>query len=199
MTEKKDCNKHRWIPLVGMDKKKNVPTFLFTCLKCGDLKVGFRTIKISRFRLDMGGLPMNSVAGIKLIAKPTTESTASGLIISAIVNSNSRGVGAPLFMGTNGGFNVADATSSMSAPCVALAVEAGVGSKKVLLQGILRSDVWNWIVGPGSTSLVYLSNTTGLLTQTPPASKDSIVQPVGWALSANTIYFTPSMIYLTRG
>ena len=71
--EKTDCKKHKWIPLLGVDKKKSIPTSLFTCLKCGDLKVGVETIKISRFRLDMGELPINSVAGIRLIETPVAD------------------------------------------------------------------------------------------------------------------------------
>jgi hypothetical protein len=53
--------RHKWIPLLGRVGKKNVPTSLFTCLKCGDLKVGTRTIKISRYRLDMGDKPIKSI------------------------------------------------------------------------------------------------------------------------------------------
>ncbi|MFH1563849.1 MAG: hypothetical protein ABIF11_10615 [Nitrospirota bacterium] len=204
MKEKTDCNKHKWIPLLGVDKKKTIPTSLFTCLKCGDLKVGVETIKISRFRLDMGGLPINNVAGISLTNVPPTDvPMASGLIITATVNTNAQGIGAPLFMDVNGELNTADATSSATSPCVALAVEVGTGSKKVLLHGILRTGAWT--KGPGTAGLIYVSTTTGTLTQTPisdiennPPTTDKVIQPVGWALSNGFIYFAPSMIYLTH-
>ncbi len=198
MKEIIDCKKHKWIPLLGVDKKKTVPTFLFTCLKCGDLKVGTQTIKISRFRLDMGELPINNVAGIKLMNEPTANTTASGLIITAIVDTNAEGIGAPLFMAADGHLDTADADSSTTSPCVGLAMETGTGSKQVLLHGVLRVDAWNWTTGPGTSSLIYLSTTTGALTQTQPSGIDDVIQPVGWALSDDCIYFTPSMMYLTH-
>lgn len=196
--EKAECNNHKWIPLLGNDNGKNVPTSLFTCLRCGDLKVGTQTIKISRFRLDMGELPMNNVAAIKLMNEPTVDATASGLIVSATVDTNAEGIGAPLFMAADGHLDTADADSSTTSPCVALALETGTGSKKILVHGILRLDSWNWTIGPGSASLIYISTTTGTLTQTQPSGTDDVIQPVGWALSDDCIYFNPSMIYLTH-
>jgi len=198
MTEKTDCIKHRWIPLLGIDKKRSIPTSLFTCLKCGDLKVGVETIKISRFRLDMGELPINSVAGIKLMNEPTADTTASGLIVTATVDTNAQGIGAPLFMAADGNLDTADADTSATSPCVALALETGTGSKKILVHGVLRVDSWNWTRGPGTLSLIYVSTTVGTLTQTQPTGTDEVIQPVGWALSDDCIYFAPSMMYLTH-
>ena len=198
MSEKIDCNKHKWIPLLGVDKKKTVPTSLFTCLKCGDLKVGTQTIKISRFRLDMGELPINNVAGIRLMNEPTANTTASGLIITATVDTNAQGIGAPLFMAADGHLDTTDADSSTTSPCVALALETGTGSKKILVHGILRVDAWNWTIGPGTNTLIYISTATGELTQTQPSGTDDVIQPVGWALSDDCIYFAPSLIYLTH-
>lgn len=193
-----DCKRHKWIPLLGVDKKKTVPTFLFTCLRCGDLKVGTQTIKISRFRLDMGELPIYNAAGIRLMNPPSADTTASGLIITAVVGTNAEGIGAPLYMASNGHFHTANASSSTTSPCMALALDTGTGTKRVLVQGILRVDAWNWTVGPGTASLIYISTTTGTLTQTPPSNTDEVIQPVGWALSADAIYFAPSLIYVTH-
>lgn len=196
--EKIDCNKHKWIPLLGINKGKSVPTSLFTCLRCGDLKIGGQTIKISKFRLDMGELPIYNVAGIRLMNEPTADTTASGLIITATVDTNAEGIGAPLFMAADGHLDAADADSSTTSPCVALALETGTGSKKILVHGVLRLDAWNWTIGPGNASLIYVSTTTGALTQTQPSGTDDVIQPVGWALSDDCIYFSPSIIYLTH-
>ncbi|MGD0977363.1 MAG: hypothetical protein ABR875_03675 [Minisyncoccia bacterium] len=200
MKKKTDCNKHRWIPLLGVDKGKNVPTSLFTCLKCGDLKVGTETIKISQYRLDMGGLPINSVAAINLTNVPFADApVASGLIITATVDTNNQGIGAPLFMAANGNLNTTSANSSATSPCVALAIDTGTGSdKKILVHGILRKSGWSWATGPGTASLIYVSTSTGTLTQTKPSGADQVIQPVGWALASNCIYFAPSIIYLTH-
>lgn len=196
--EKIDCDKHKWIPLLGIDKKKSVPTNLFTCLNCGDLKVGTQTIKISRFRLDMGELPINSVAAINLMNEPSVDATASGLIIKANVTTNSQGIGAPLYMDVTGNLIEANASSSATAPCVAIAMDTGTGLKRVLVHGILRLDSWSWTMGPGTASLIYVDTSAGTLTQTQPSGTDQVIQPVGWALSDNAIYFAPSMIYVTH-
>ena len=198
MPVKTECVKHKWIPLLGMNRGKSVPTSLFTCLKCGDLKVGVETIKISRFRLDMGELPINNVAGIRLMNPPTADTNASGLIVTATVDTNAEGIGAPLFIAADGNLDTADADATTTAPCVALALETGTGSKKILCHGILRNDAWNWTIGPGDASLIYASTTVGTLTQTKPTGVDDVIQPVGWALSADSIYFSPSTIYLTH-
>lgn len=200
MTEKIECKDHNWIPLSGIDNGKTVPTSLFTCLKCGDLRVGAQTIKISRFRLDMGELPINNVTGIKLMNPPTADLTASGLIITATVDTNAQGVGAPLFMAADGHLDTADADTNATSPCVALALDAGTGAdKRILVHGILKNvNSWNWTTGPGDNSLIYVSTDVGTLTQTKPAvAENNVIQPVGWALSADCIYFAPSMIYLT--
>jgi len=183
---------------LGQDKDKSVPTFLFTCLNCGDLKVGTQTIKISRFRLDMGELPINSAAAINLMNPPSVDATASGLIIKASVTVNSQGIGAPLYMSAGGNLIEADATTSATSPCVALAMDTGTGLKRVLVHGVLRLDAWNWATGPGTASLIYVNTIAGTLTQTQPSGTDEVIQPVGWALSPDSIYFAPSMIYLTH-
>src|SRR3989344_5523069 len=121
MSEKIDCNKHKWIPLLGVDKKKTVPTSLFTCLKCGDLKVGTETIKISRFRLDMGELPINSVAGIKLIEAPATTQTVSGLTIS-MTYGESIVPGDLLYFKSDGKVYKADANVAGTYPVMGLAL-----------------------------------------------------------------------------
>lgn len=197
-SDKGECKNHEWIPLLGVDKGKNIPTSLFTCLKCGDLKVGERTIKISQYRMDMGELPIYQLQEMRLMNEPSSDTTASGLVVTATVDTNAEGIGAPLFMAADGHLDTTDADSSTTSPCVALALETGTGSKRVLLHGVLRNDAWNWTTGPGASSLIYVSTTTGTLTQSQPSGTDDVIQPVGWALSDDCIYFSPSMIYLTH-
>lgn len=197
-TNKSECKNHRWIPLLGVDKGKSIPTSLFTCLKCGDLKVGERTIKMSQYRMDMGELPIYQLQEMRLMNPPTADNTASGLVVTATVDTNNEGIGAPLFMAADGHLDTADADAATSSPCVALALETGTGSKRVLLHGVLRNDAWNWTTGPGTSSLIYVSTTVGTLTQTQPTGTDDVIQPVGWALTDDCIYFSPSMIYLTH-
>jgi len=148
--------------------------------------------------MDMGELPIYNVERIRLMNEPTSDTTASGLIVTATVDTNNEGIGAPLFMAADGNLDTADADASTTSPCVALALETGTGSKQILLHGVLRVDAWNWTKGPGTSSLIYVSTTVGTLTQTQPSDADDVIQPVGWALTDDCIYFSPSMLYLTH-
>lgn len=55
-----DC-KHQWAPLLAKVGKKTIPSLARVCLRCGELKIGEKTIRVSRFRLDMGGLPIENL------------------------------------------------------------------------------------------------------------------------------------------
>jgi len=56
----KTC-RHQWAPLLAKAGGGPTPTLLRVCLKCGDLKVGTQTIRISRFRIDMGANPIKNL------------------------------------------------------------------------------------------------------------------------------------------
>ena len=144
-----------------------------------------------------GDLDMND-KNIKLKMEPGSDDLSSGLIVTMTVDTNAEGIGAPLFMAADGHLDTADADASTTSPCVALALETGTGSKKVLLHGVMRNDGWNWTTGPGKASLIYASIVVGTLTQTQPSATDEVIQPVGYALSDDVIYFCPSMIYFTH-
>lgn len=179
---------------MGIDKMNVVPTSLFTCLMCGDLKVGTETIKISRFRLDMGELPINNVAGIKLNEVPTTNQTASGLIVS-MTYGESISKGNLLYFKSDGKVYLADANGASTYPVMGLALAtASSGSNNVLLHGIYTDTAYSFTVG----GVVYLSTTAGAATQSQPAATNDVIQVVGVATHANRIYFNPSADYLTH-
>jgi hypothetical protein len=129
---------------------------------------------------------------------PSADDTPSGIYVTRTVDTNAEGIGAPLYMAADGEFQTADADSVSTAPCVALAMETGTGSKKVLLYGVMRNDGWNWTVGPGNAGLIYLSTTIGTLTQTQPSGADDVIQVVGWAISADVMFFCPQLNYITH-
>jgi hypothetical protein len=200
MKEKTECDNHKWIPLLGMDKKKTIPTSLFTCLKCGDLRVGTQTIKISRFRLDMGELPINNVAGIKLIETPVADPPVSGFTVSMTYGESL--VPGDLLCFNNGAVWKANANTPGLYPVMGLALEnAGPDlsnvSHLVLLHGIYNNASryeFGTVGGP-----VYLSNTTlGTETQIQPSAANNIIQIVGIASHKDRIYFNPSRDYLTH-
>ena len=144
-----------------------------------------------------GDLDLND-KNITVKFPPSSDDTASGIIVTMTVDTNAEGIGAPLAMAADGHLDTADADSVDNMPCIALALETGTGSKKVLLYGVMRNDDWNWTTGAGAAGLVYVSTTVGTLTQTKPTGEDDVVQAVGWALSADVIFFCPSMMWITH-
>ncbi len=116
----------------------------------------------------------------------------------AQVDENDVGVYAALFMAADGHLETADADSDTTMPCIALALESGTGEKQVLLSGPVTNNSWNWTVGAGVAGLIYVNTLTGLLTQVKPDGTNDIIQPVGWALSATTMVFNPSGIYVVH-
>jgi hypothetical protein len=117
----------------------------------------------------------------------TSDGTYTGVTLPATVDTNGVGVGAVLAQGADFHWDEADADAVANCYGLALALESGTGTKLLLLQGQLCHTAWNW-----SPGLVYLSTTQGTLTQTPPSGTNDVVMVVGFALSADTIYFNPS-------
>ena len=112
--------------------------------------------------------------------------TYSGDIMTVTVDDANAAFGNALYCAADFHYERADATASGTMPCRMLALESGAGSKKVLLRGQICNTSWNWSVGD-----IYVSTTTGELTQIPPSSSGEMVQIIGHALSANTMFFDP--------
>lgn len=132
-----------------------------------------------------GDLDVNSY-NIDWGAILTTNSTYKGEIMSVTVDTNSVGYGCVLAQGADFHFDEADANSISNCYMISLALETGTGTKKVLLRGQICNTSWNWSNGP-----IYVSETLGQLTQSLPITEDAVVALVGWAVSADTIYFDP--------
>ena len=203
-TNKSECKNHKWIPLLGVDKGKNIPTSLFTCLKCGDLRVGEKTIKISQYRMDMGQIPIYNAAGIRLMEIPTASPPVSGFTVN-LTYGESITPGDLLCFASDGVVYKADATKNNSLyPVMGLALETASkgGSNLVLLHGVYsNASRYNFSTVGG---LVYLAATgsqganDGEETQNQPSAQDDVIQVVGTATHADRIYFSPSADYLTH-
>ena len=129
---------------------------------------------------------------LELDPTPDTDETANGIKTTKIVDSNATGFGALLFLASDGNYDEADATDDTLMPCKAMALESGTGSKQILKQGYVRDDSWSWTVG----GALYVSTTTGAMTQTAPSATGEIVQLIGFAQSATVIYFDPDNLFL---
>jgi len=127
---------------------------------------------------------------VQLDPTPTSDHTGNGEMASVTVDVNATGIGALLYVASDGNYEEADADAATTAPAQALALESGTGTKKVLLRGYFRDDTWTWTVG----GLLYLSTTSGAMTQTAPSGTGDQVQVVGYAVSADAIYFNPSLV-----
>ena len=127
-------------------------------------------------------------------AEPTSDDTGIGIKRSATVDSNSTGVGCPLYMASDGHYDQCDADAIATMPCSAIALETGTGTKEVMLWGVIRNDGWAFTAG----QIIYVSTTVGTLTATAPTGEDDVIQAVGVALTDDTIFFNPSYIYITH-
>lgn len=130
---------------------------------------------------------------IDLDLAPASDVNATGISATMTVDAGtgSTAVGQAYHIDTDGELVDADADGSATMPCMCLAMATGTGSKKVLLQGAIRNDAWNWTIG----GMIYVSTdptTTTGLTQTAPSGSGDFVQIVGVALTADIIYFNPS-------
>jgi hypothetical protein len=91
------------------------------------------------------------------------------------------------------GYDKAQANADIALPCLAMRVETGIGSRKLLKSGYVRNDAWNWTKG----QLLYVSpSTAGLITATKPSTTGQRVQIVGYAVSADIIYFNPDYTWI---
>lgn len=116
----------------------------------------------------------------------TTHGTWDGITARLDVDENTVGFSGALHMDADGNLIDCDADGTTTLPCFGLAIEAGVGSGKlILLQGKIVNTAWNWTIG----SVLYISPTVGGLSAT-VASGDYYNQ-VGIAIGADAIYFDP--------
>jgi len=119
----------------------------------------------------------------------TTSGSYAGEYITATVDDASAVFGDVLYCAADFHYDRADADSATTMPAVAVTLENGSGSKKILLKGQVCNTAWNW-----SSGNLFVSATTGQMTQTVVSGVGQQAQIVGFALSADTIYFNPSYI-----
>jgi hypothetical protein len=120
----------------------------------------------------------------------TSDHTSNGIISSETVGEDVV-FGEVLYQKSDGKLwkSDADAFSTMPVIAMAAAVISADGTGNVLKMGYVRDDSWNWTVG----GLIFASTTGGALTQTAPSGSGDQVQALGYAYSADIMYFNPSM------
>ena len=113
---------------------------------------------------------------------------ASGDASEMYVSDNPTGYACPLYMKSDGTWATCCAASGTHhMPCAAMALEEDDGAiKKILWKGNIRKGGWSWT--PGQT--MFVSTIKGAITNVEP-NGGSWVQPIGIAISSDTIRFDP--------
>jgi len=119
----------------------------------------------------------------------TSNGTYVGTKITVTVDDASAIFGDVLAQAADFHYDRADASAAANSVGLVMALSDGTGTKEVLIEGQVCDTDWDWNAG-----LLYLSVTTGKMTQSAPATSGDQVIAVGWALSADTIYFKPSLV-----
>lgn len=126
---------------------------------------------------------------------PDTDLSATGEIEHVTVDTNATGFAACLYLGADGNYDESDADAEATMPVVAMAIDTGTGAnKRVLKRGYIRDDSWAWTAG----TYLYASGTTGSFTTNKPSATDSVVQIIGYAVSADVVYFDPQLVYVVN-
>lgn len=77
---------------------------------------------------------------------------------------------------------------------ISLETKSADAAMNVALAGsFVRDDTWTWTIG----ATIYMSLTTGAMTETAPSATDEVVRVCGFAISADVMYFNPSSDYIT--
>jgi hypothetical protein len=124
---------------------------------------------------------------------PTTNLSATGTIITITAGEN-LSQGDVCKCGSDGKFYKANAIDSSGVPATVMAIENidvnSVG--RALLVGFWKDTSKTWTAG----EYIYLSTTSGQITQTAPSGSGNQIQVLGIASTSDTVYFNPNIIIL---
>ncbi|MBU1067656.1 hypothetical protein KKE60_07695 [Patescibacteria group bacterium] len=127
--------------------------------------------------------------------------TAEGFKAIVTVGENVVG-GDTLYMKADGKYwkSDADAGATMPAKVIAIEIIAADASGLVMHEGYYRNDdLYDWTLGNGEANLLFpdegTGGTPGTIVQlaNQPAGAGDQVQVVGWVVTANIIYWRPSL------
>jgi len=104
-----------------------------------------------------------------------------------------------LYMKADGKYWKADADAAATMPAVVMAMAGGAADATVELlhMGYYREDSrWNWTVGNGAANLLYVHTTAGDIVQlaNKPAGSGDQLQVVGYVVTADIVFFNPSLV-----
>jgi hypothetical protein len=152
---------------------------------------GSGEIKINS-TLNCNGQNLTDVHEVRIDAVPDTDHTANGPTTDSIQAGTTVAIGELCYLNASGQWALADADAEATAAgMLAISLEAQTvnNAMKVALPGsFVRDDTWAWTTG----NVLYVSTTAGDLTATAPSATGDVVRVVGYAISADVVYFFPS-------
>lgn len=138
-----------------------------------------------------GTYPNPAVDDVTLNPAPTSDRTANGLKTTDTVGENVA-FGDLLYMKSDGKYWKADADQASLMPGVVMALETILADAAgaLLHKGYVRYDTWNWTPG----DILHAGNTAGAIQQPAPSGSGDQVQIVGYAITADIIFFNPQLV-----
>jgi hypothetical protein len=153
---------------------------------------------------DSGNTKKDTIQGIldlvtvaKLDATPDSDHTAVGPQTNTLNSGYSSTIMDLVYLGSSSKWLEADAdATSTSINLLGIALEGktdGQAMNVALSGSFVRDDTFNWTPGVP----LYISGTLGAITATKPTGSGDVVRTVGYAVTADVIFFSPSSDYVT--
>ena len=138
-----------------------------------------------------------SETALYLDATPGTDHTAVGPQTNILTAGYSSAAMDLVYLGSASKWLEADAdAAATSINLLGIALEAKTDTQAMLVAlsgSFVRDDTWAWTPGVP----LYISGTLGAMTATKPTGSGDIVRTVGYAVTADIIFFAPSSDYVT--
>tara|TARA_Y100001938_G_scaffold128217_1_gene181785 strand:- start:442 stop:1251 length:810 start_codon:yes stop_codon:yes gene_type:complete len=152
---------------------------------------------IAAASIDAEHLATGKDGAFSLDATPNTDHTANGPQTSILASGYSSTIMDLVYLGSSSKWLEADADAtgtSINLLGIALEAKTDTQAMNVALPGsFVRDDSWSWTPGVP----LYISNTLGAITATKPTGSGDVVRTVGYAVTADIIFFNPSSDYVT--
>lgn len=135
---------------------------------------------------------------LSLNGSPSANLTVNGPKTNTFVSAGTTTATDLVYLSSTSKWALADADAAATAGSVmlALSLESKTADQAmdVAMPGsFIRNDAWNWT--PGVT--LYVSTTAGAITNIAPSGTDDVVRIIGYAMTADVIWFFPSPVYIT--
>ena len=134
-----------------------------------------------------------------ITALPTVDFTFVGPYTSLFQVDETVLAGSTVVMDISGGWintgaNAEETSSGMMAMSMTVSGFFGDNIDVALPGSFIKNSAWNWTIGDD----LYLSETSGMITQTQPTTANCIIRKIGYAVTPSVIYFNPSPDWITH-